>query len=279
MKNRQFLTLIFSLSICFITQAQKLQKVKGNRNVTTLQTLINAFHTIIVDEDFEINIIFNKEPSVEIEADENLHEFITFSVRDSVLSFNKTKRITSKKRLNITVSYDGFLNTIETRDNGKIVSLATIDLAKTNLKTTGSSKAELIIETSHFNFESLDKAKVKLNLTADSTKVILNGNSKLEALIYSPIIKADLYQRANAKIEGGSEDALLRIDNNAQFNGKNFTVKKCNLLSEVSSDTSIEVTDTITVSLTGSSSLYLYNNPKIVIDKFTNTSKIQKREK
>ncbi len=279
MKNRQFLALIFSLSICFITQAQKAKKVKGNRNVTTLQTLISSFHTIIVDEDFEIDIIFNKEPSVEIEADENLHEFIIFSVRDSVLSFNKTRRITSKKRLNITVSYDDSLNNIETRDSGKIFSLATMDLTNTNLKTTGNSKAELIIETDYFNFESLDKAKVKLNLTADSTKIILNGNSKLDALIYSPLLKADLYQRANANIEGDSDNLLLRTDNNSQFNGKNFTVKNCNLYCDISSDATVEVTDTVTVSLAGSSDLYLYNDPKIIIDKFTNTSKIQKKEK
>ncbi|PIA79487.1 hypothetical protein BFR04_01170 [Gaetbulibacter sp. 4G1] len=279
MKNRQFLILIFSLSICFITQAQKAKKVKGNRNVTTLHTPLNSFHTIIVDEDFEIDIIFNKVPSIEVEADENLHEFITFSVRDSVLSFNKTRRITSKKRLNIKVNYDDFLNNIETRDNSKIFSLATMDLTNTNLKTTGNSKAGLTIETKYFNFESHGKAKVDLNLTADSTNIVLNGNSKLNALIHSPILKADLYQRANANIEGESDDLLLRTDNNSQFNGKNFTVKNCNLYSEIASDTTIEVTDKIIVSLTGSSDLYLYNDPKIVIDKFTNTSKIQKREK
>ncbi len=279
MKNRQFLILIFSLSICFITQAQKAKKVKGNRNVTTLHTPLNSFHTIIVDEDFEIDIIFNKVPSIEVEADENLHEFITFSVRDSVLSFNKTRRITSKKRLNIKVNYDDFLNNIETRDNSKIFSLATMDITNTNLKTTGNSKAGLTIETKYFNFESHGKAKVDLNLTADSTNIVLNGNSKLNALIHSPILKADLYQRANANIEGESDDLLLRTDNNSQFNGKNFTVKNCNLYSEIASDTTIEVTDKIIVSLTGSSDLYLYNDPKIVIDKFTNTSKIQKREK
>ncbi len=279
MKNRQFIILIFSLSICFITQAQKAKKVKGNRNVTTLHTPLNSFHTIIVDEDFEIDIIFNKVPSIEVEADENLHEFITFSVRDSVLSFNKTRRITSKKRLNIKVNYDDFLNNIETRDNSKIFSLATMDITNTNLKTTGNSKAGLTIETKYFNFESHGKAKVDLNLTADSTNIVLNGNSKLNALIHSPILKADLYQRANANIEGESDDLLLRTDNNSQFNGKNFTVKNCNLYSEIASDATIEVTDKIIVSLTGSSDLYLYNDPKIVIDKFTNTSKIQKREK
>lgn len=277
--NKKLLSLFFTFNICFISLAQKAEKVKGNRNVTVLQTAINSFHTIIVDEDFEIDIIYNKVSSVEIEADENLHEFITFNVRDSVLTFNKTRRITSKKRLNIKVSYDDFLRHIETRDSGEILSLATMELTNATLKTTGNSKAGLTIQSNNFYIESLNKSKVKLNLTTDSTKIVLNGNSKLDALIYSPLLKTDLYQRANANIEGNSDDFLLRTDNNSQFNGKNFTVKNCNLSSETSSNATVEVTDSITVSISGSSNLYLYSNPKIIIEKFTNTSKIQKREK
>ncbi|WP_052143727.1 GIN domain-containing protein [Wocania ichthyoenteri] len=277
--NKKLLSLILIFSICFITLSQNTEKIKGNRNVTILQTPINSFHTIIVDEDFEIEIIYNKVPSIEVEADENLHEFITFSVRDNVLTFNKTKRITSKKRLNIKVSYDALLTHIETRDNGEILSLATMDLTNASLKTTGNSKASLTIQSNNFNIESLDKSKVKLNLTADSTKMVLNGYSKLEALIYSPFFKADLYQRSNASIEGNSDNLLLRTDNNSQFNAKNFTVKNCTLTSEISSNATLEVTDNIKISLSGSSGLYLYNNPKIIIDKFTDTSKIQKREK
>ncbi|WP_418603049.1 GIN domain-containing protein [Hwangdonia sp.] len=277
--NKTLLSLLFTFSICFATQAQNTEKVKGNRNVTVLRTPINSFHSIIVDEDFEIEIIFNKEPSVLVETDENLHEFITFNVRDSVLTFNKTKRITSKKRLNIKVNYDGALRHIETRENGEILSLATMDLNNASLKTIGSSKAGLTIQSNNFNMESLDKSKVKLNLTADSTQIVLNGYSKLEALIQSPVLKADLYQRTNATIEGDCDNLLLRTDNNSQFNGKNFTVTNCSLSSETSSDVTLEVTDNISVSLSGSSALYLYNNPKIIIEKFANTSKIQKREK
>ncbi|WOD42484.1 GIN domain-containing protein [Hwangdonia lutea] len=277
--NKTLLSFLFTCIICYATQAQNTEKVKGNRNVTILRTPINSFHTIIVDADFKIDIIFNKEPSVVVETDENLHEFIVFNVRDSVLTFKKTKRITSKKRLYIKVNYDGFLRHIETREHGEILSLATMELQNASLKTIGNSRAGLTLHSNSFNLESLDKSKVKLNLTADSTQIILNGYSKLEALIQSPVLKADLYQRTHATIEGDCDNLLLRTDNNSQFNGKNFTVSNCSLTSETSSQATLEVIDNITVSLSGSSALYLYNNPKIIIENFTNTSKIQKKEK
>ncbi|CAH8293716.1 putative autotransporter adhesin-like protein [Mariniflexile fucanivorans] len=259
--------------------SQTIEKVKGNKNVTIIQTEIDPFDTIIVDEDFDIEIIYNSVPSVTIETDENLHEFIKFYVNNGVLSFDKTTRITSKKRLNITVNYDDTLNTIKTTDSGEILSLTTMNLENTLLIAEGSSKAGLTIKTTNFEFQSNGKSKVKLNLTCDNAKLNLTDHGKLDALVYSPVTQADLYQRANATLEGETNEFKLRTDNYSQFNGKNFTATTCNTLNEMSSDAYLEVVDTITIDASGSSGIYLYGDPKIIINKLGNTSKIQKKEK
>lgn len=259
--------------------SQNTEKVKGNRMVSIVQTDISSFHTIDLDEDFEIEIIYNKTPSIIIETDENLHEFIDFKVSDSILSFNKTKRITSKKALKIKVNYDDYLNHIIATDDSEIQSLTAMDLSNFKLNTKASSKVGLTLKTNVFTFEGLDKSKVKLNLTCDSTKLVLNGNSKLEALIYSSKIDADLYQRSDAIIEGNTDDIFIRTDNNAQFMGKNLTVKTGLVTAEISSDVTLEVIDNIALEASGNSSIYLYGNPKIIINRLTDTSKIQKKVK
>jgi len=277
---KQYITvLFFGILTLFSLHSQNLEKIKGNKNVTIVQTEINSFHTLALDEDFEIEIIFNKTPSVTIETDENLHESIDFKVSDSVLSFNKTKRITSKKTLKIKVSYDDNLNHITATDDSEIKSLTLIDLANLELNTKESSKVGLTVKTDSFTFESLDKSKVKLNLTCDSTKLVLNGYSKLEALINTPKITADLYQRSDAIIEGNTEDIFIRTDNNAQFMGKNLTVKTGLIAAEISSDITLEVIDDITIEASGNSSINLYGNPKIIVNRLTDTSQIQKKVK
>ncbi|WP_147676424.1 GIN domain-containing protein [Algibacter pacificus] len=277
--KKQLSLLILAISFVFFGHSQSSEKVKGNRNVTIEQALINPFHTIIVDETFEIDLVQGQEPTVEIETDENLHEFINFDVRDSVLSFDFTKRITSKKRLNIKVTYDRFLNTIDARDDAELHGLSTINADNTTLVTSGDSKVGLTIKTDHFNFEGLDKSKTELNLTANTSNLVLNGNSKLEALINSPVLKTDLYQKAHAEIEGSTDDLTLRTDNNSEFTGKNLTAKHCTLIAEIASEATIEVTDTLSIDASGSSSVYIYSNPKIIVENFANTSKIQKKEK
>tara|TARA_R110002049_G_scaffold71370_1_gene183853 strand:+ start:8468 stop:8851 length:384 start_codon:yes stop_codon:yes gene_type:complete len=124
--SKSTFVLFFISLLCFSLQAQNPEKVKGNRTVVIQETLIDAFHTIDLDEDFDIEIIYNKIPSIEVEADENLHEFIDFEVKDSILSFNKTTKITSKKRLNIKVKYNANLNTVITSDDAEIKSLTPI---------------------------------------------------------------------------------------------------------------------------------------------------------
>ena len=120
---------------------------------------------------------------------------------------------------------------------------------------------------------------MKLNVSSDSCNVHIYGNSKLEALINSPKLEATLYQRAIATIEGSSDNVVLDLDNYAQFNGKNFTINTCSVICEINSDAYLEVLEAIIIEASGSSAVYLYENPKIIINKLTDTSKLQKKVK
>jgi len=278
MKNiTLFLFIAFGYNTIGFTQDT--EKVKGDRNVTIKQTYVDPFNRIIVGEDFEVELYFNSKPSVEIETDDNLHDYIKIEVVDSVLTFKTTTDIRSRKELKIKVNYNKGFSHIETRDNAEVRSLTSLELNNASLKCTGSSRAYLNIKATDFNFMSLDKAKVKLNLTATKTKLELSDNCRLDALINSKETKIDLYQRANIDIEGTTDNLLLTTDNNAQFNGKDFTSKTCAVTCELASDAYIEATETITIDASGSSEIYLYANPKITINTFMDTAKLQKKEK
>lgn len=274
-----FIASFFCLLINNFSIAQNPEKVKGNRNVTTQLTDINPFHTIELDEDFKVEVIYSQNTSVQIEADENLHEFIKFEVIDSILTFKKNTKITSKKRLDIKVTYNEFLKHIITSGEAEILSLSTMNLKNGTLKTRGFSKAGLTIKSDNFSFNGDDKSKVKLNLTSENCTLNLSGYSKVEALVNTSQISATLYQRANANIEGTCNNATLELDNSTQLNAKNFTINNCKIVSSISSDAYLEVLENITIEASGTSSIYLYENPKIVINKLTDTSKLQKKVK
>uniref|UniRef100_UPI0040498C2A GIN domain-containing protein n=1 Tax=Gelidibacter sp. TaxID=2018083 RepID=UPI0040498C2A len=274
------LILTFLIALAFVSQgtAQDDGKIKGDRNVTIKQTDVEPFNRIIVGEEFTVEIVYNSKASVEVEADDNLHDYIKFNVNDGVLTFQTTLKITSSKKMAIKVNYTEGLQHIETLDNAEIRSLTTLELKNATLKTTGSSKAYLNIRTDTFDFTNNEKAKVKLNVSAESIVAILGENSKTDATFNTKALKVDMYQRANANVDGVAENSIIRIDNSSTFNGKTFTTKTCELITDLSSSASLGVTDTIAIEASGSSEIYLYNTPKIALNKFMGTAKLQKKE-
>lgn len=276
--NKIIFTLLMVLSFTASISAQDDEKIKGDRNVTIKQTYIDPFNTIVVGEDFSVEIIYNSKPSVEIETDSNLHEYILFEVINGTLTFKTTKRITSSRRMNIKVNYSDGLETIEVIEDGELRSLTSLELKNTTLKTTGSSRAYLNIKTNAFNYTASDKAKVKLNVNATHAVVVLNDNAKMEALLNAKTAMIDLYQRATANVEGTLNSTQLRVDNSSEFNGKEFLTNTCHIIADMSSSATIRVNDSVTIEATGNSEVYLYNSPKITLPKFVGTSKLHMKE-
>ncbi|WP_299101413.1 DUF2807 domain-containing protein [uncultured Winogradskyella sp.] len=277
--KKLLLILLLFITVVPNIAAQSEEKIKGNRNVTLRQTYIDDFHSIVVEGDFSIEIVYNSKPSVNVEADDNLHDVIDFNVVDGVLTFIEKMRISSKKKLNITVNYADGLHTIETKGDGEIRSLTSMELEDVTLVTSDNSRAYLNIIARTFDYKSSGKSKTRLNLTADSTRIELSDNSKLDALITSKTSNFDLYQRADAVIEGNTNNSVIRLDNSTNFNGSKFDVKAVDASLEDSSDLTISATESITIASSGDSEIYLYGSPSITITKFDDTSKLQKKKR
>ncbi|MEP5255149.1 MAG: DUF2807 domain-containing protein [Winogradskyella arenosi] len=277
MKN--VLHFLFLMVVATTVTAQSDDKIKGDRNVTLKQTYVDNFHSIIVNGDFSVEVVYNSKPSINIEADDNLHEVIDFNVVDGVLQFTETKRITSKKKLNITVNYGDGLKTIETKGNGEIRSLTSMELGDVILITADNSRAYLNINAKNFTYQSSGKSKTRLNLTATTTKIELTDNSKLDALVNSKVADFDLYLRADVVIEGAANSSVIRMDTSTNFNGSKFDVNTSEVTLEDSSDLTISVLDNITIAASGNSEVYLFGTAAIAITKFEDTAKLQKKKR
>jgi hypothetical protein len=259
--------------------AQSDEKIKGDRNVTIKQTYIDDFETIIVDGNFLIEIVYNSKPSVNVEVDDNLHDVIQFSVVDGVLTFVETTRISSKKKLSITVNYGDALKNIETRGDSEIRSLTSMELGDAKLTTSDDSRAYLNIKAKNFLYKSSGKSKTRLNLTADSTKIELSDYSKLDALINSKTADFELNLRSDAVIEGSANNSVIRLDNSTNFNGAKFDVNTAVVSLEDTSDLTILANESISIAASGDSEIYLFGSPAVTITKFEDTAKLQKKQR
>ncbi|NNK82214.1 MAG: DUF2807 domain-containing protein [Flavobacteriaceae bacterium] len=277
MNKKNIFLIALILTTCF-SFSQKKEKIKGNKNVIINEYAINTFNRIVVGEKFKIELLEGSKPSVFIEADENLHDVIDFRVSDSTLSFQTLKRITSKKKLNIKITYTSELNFIETMDNGEVTSSTSINLTELLLKNTGSSRAYLNIRSDLFKHINSQNAKVELNVNTKNATLELDENSKLEALINAENLQVDLFERASARIDGNVDTLKINADNTSNYKGKNLTAKICELKCSLNSDVHIQAIDELKIYATGNCEVYIYGNPAIKIDAFTDTSKLFKKE-
>lgn len=272
------LLIVFLIGCISTGLSQAKEKIKGDREVTSKETKLNAFNRIIVGEDFKIDIIEGTQASVFVETDDNLHDIIKFDVKDSTLTFNTSHKITSSKKINIKVIYTRALKQIETFGDGEISSLTSVNLDKVILKNTGSSKAFLNIKTKDFKFINSDRAKVKLNVNSQIANLELAENSNVDALINADTLNVDLYQRADAKIEGTLKHLKVRADNSTNFVGKDLTTSTAEVICEINSDVAIQVTKSLAIEASGNSEVYIYADPKITLNKFSDTAKLFKKE-
>ncbi|MBT8244204.1 MAG: DUF2807 domain-containing protein [Winogradskyella sp.] len=270
--------LVFSLGITCFGYSQTKEKIKGNRNVTIKQTYVDNFNSLIVKDNFEVKIAYNSKHSVEVEADDNLHSVINIDVDAGVLSISTDKRITSKKKLIITVNYSDGLENIEVYNDVELRSLTSMELTDFTLKVENNSRAYLNIKANSLSFTSSGKSKSRLNVVADSTAFILSDNSKIDALVTGKTSSFDLYRSADATIEGDAENTIIHLDNSTNFLGKNYSIKNADVLIESSSDATLNVEVLLTLNASGNSETYVYGEPKINLELLTDTAKLQKKK-
>ena len=273
-KKMLLLMLLMVSSIPLLAQ----DKIKGNKNVTTIETMVNSFNKIEVSDKFSITLQEGDNASVEIETDENLHDVIRFTVSNSTLTFQTISKITSSKKLEIKVRYTKTLSEIVIKDNAEINGLNTISNTNITLKTFGNSKCYLNIKAANFKLVNNEKSKLKLNIESDFSKLELNDNSKVDALINSDSLRVDVYQKATANIEGDCNYLNLTTINTSDFIGKNLTANTCDIIAEDSSDASIQVLERISIESSGNSELSIYGDPEISLNKFSDTAKLYKKE-
>ncbi|UFH35607.1 GIN domain-containing protein [Flavobacterium acetivorans] len=277
MKKYTFL-LLFILSTT-LALAQKKEKIKGSKTVTTEQRKIGNFDTLEVEDNLEVYLEKSEETALKIEADDNLHDIIKIELRDNVLHLYTSKEATQYKKLIVKLSYTADLNLVIANKKSQINAIQEINLEDITIKAFDNSRLFLNVNSTNFLLQADDDTKMEINLKSEKAKIELSKNANLKALITTVDLGFDLYQKSEANIEGDATNAIIRMENNSNFNGKKLSIKNVDLSAESSSSCSINTLTSIIINAGDKSSIQLYGNPKIEITKFSEEAKLFKKIK
>lgn len=278
MKNKIVYVLVTFLMVTF-TFAQKKEKIKGSKIVTVTVKDIETFDAIDIADNLEVFLVKSDKNSVEIEADDNLHDVIIFEILGTTLKFHTTKDVIRAKKFSVRINYTNDLKMIVVKNDAVLNALADLNLDSITIKNFDNSKSYLNVKSTSFSLILNDKSEAELNVKAEKTFLELSTNSALKALVASPEFKLDMYQKASAEIEGDAAKATIRLDNNSSLKAKKFTVTEMDLIAEMYSYCEINVKDKISISATGKSEIELLGEAKVDLPVFRNNANLQKIEK
>ncbi|RZJ69507.1 DUF2807 domain-containing protein [Flavobacterium sp.] len=253
------------------------QKLKGSKNVTSAAVEIGNFEAIEVGDNIEIFLSKGDKSEAEIEADDNLHEAISVTESTGILRISGSQPVGSFKKMSVKITYTDDLKLLTVKGTSNVTALTDLQLGDFTIKTFESAKVFATVKGKKFTLMANDKSKCELNVSAAESILELNNNSNVKALIASDKLTVDMYQKAAAAIEGDINAFKLRIDNNANFVGKNLTCKTADLTTEGSSNCSVEVTEKVVIAASGKSEINLHGEQKIEINKFSDNALISKK--
>ena len=271
--------ILFAFLFCSVLSfAQSKEKIKGTKTVTIAPRESQNFENLEVEDNIEIFLVKGDANALEIEADENLHEFIISDFNAGTLRLTTSKNVSSYKKLSVKVTYTDALKMVIAKHESTINALSDIELDNITFKTSDYTKLFLNVKSRLFTVFANDKSKLELNVKAETAAVELSKNANMKALISAEYLKFDMYQKAVAVIEGDVVDLKLRLDNNANFTGKNLAAKNAEILTEAYATGNIQVTDQVSISAIGKSELQLYGEQnKVELLKFSDSAVLMKK--
>ena len=264
------------LALIGISLSMSAQKLKGTRNVTTSSREIGNFEAIEVSDNVEIFLTKGDKAEAEIEADDNLHEALTISESTGILRIS-AQPIGGHKKFSVKLVYTDDLKLLTAKGSTNVTALTDLQLDDFTVKSYDNAKVFATVKGKKFTLMANDKSRTELNVSAAETVVELNNSANLKALIASDKLTFDMYQKASATIEGDVNSLKLRLDNNANFTGKNLTAKTADLTTEGSSSCSIEIIEKAVIAASGKSEIDLHGEQKIEINKFSDNALISKK--
>lgn len=238
MKQRISSSLLLAVLVCFlIPQTLLAQRIEGDGNVTKKSRKVDNFSAVSVSSGIDLYLTQGNTVSLEVEADQNLHEYIITEVEDGVLKIYVDGSIRSAKEMKVYLTFRE-IDTLSASGGSDVGASGTISLDKLTIECSGGSD-------------------LKMDLKVDELKLSTSGGS-------------------DASLSGEVKVLTARSSGGSDLDAIELKVAECTLESSGGSDARVYVTDKLKVQASGGSDVY-YKGDAVVDASVSGSSDIHKK--
>jgi hypothetical protein len=204
-KSHLFLITVFMLAGSVNLMAQK---VKGNGNVVKKERSVGTFSEIQSFGSFDITITDGATTKVEVEAEDNLQEFIEVSVQGDKLQIKsrKNQNFNATKSINIYVTVPS-LRAIGLHGSGNVKSENLIRAGVNfEIKSAGSGNVSLEVETTNLSADIAGSGNITLKGKTKEFEGRIQGSGNIRARdMQSEITTVKIAGSGNAEVVATSK--------------------------------------------------------------------------
>lgn len=268
--------LLFVVAICFSCNAQKADKIKGNKKVIDVYQSLDTFSALEISNGLEVSLKHGKDDEYHLETDSNLVDQIAFEITGEKLHIYTKRIIQSNRKLKIILNAKS-LNSITLNDGAVLKGLNKIETSEMTLITLDNSTYKLDVRTDDLLITMNGTSKGDLAVKGGKLTAILNDNSTLKGDLTLEECELEVNERSDFNMEGDVEELTLTTTGSTKIKASKLRAQEANVIASDNSDISLNTATNLTIYAQGKSTIYVYGNPEMKIDGFKDSSRIIKK--
>ncbi|GAB2555374.1 head GIN domain-containing protein [Spirosoma aerophilum] len=240
--KRISITLLISLILAVYQVGYSQTTIVGNGQIIKTQRTISSFSKLSVRVGMRVRIVPGDAGILDLEGESNILEHVVTDVKNGEL----TVMLTQNKSYNQT--------------KGVTVTLHVAKLDQVMVSTGSSVESDRPIQAN------------KLVATVET-------GSRITAPISTKMLKLTVREGSQANLEGTATDADISLSGAGKLNADKLTIAHANLRVDGASRADIHVTESLSASADGVSTVNYTGNPTVKSTEATGLSKIRKQGK
>lgn len=228
-------TYLFSLLVvllCFMSTNSAVQAqwgnwkkaVKGNGNVVVKERSVDHFHAIKVEGSLDVFVHQGETEGIKVEADENLHEYISTEVKGKKLVVTTTRSIKKAEKL--------------------VVYVTATELEAISLAGSGDIVGETPFKSKKFASTLAGSGDITLEVEANDLSVTLAGSG-------------------DVSIKGKANAIAAKVAGSGDINAAKLCAQNGSVSISGSGDVSVHIEEALSVSIAGSGDVRYVGNPTV----------------
>ena len=214
MRSKLFLKSSCWIIVLILFSSNLFAQIRGNGNVIQSQRNVSEFSGIVVRSGIDLSVKQGDKYSLEIEADENLQQYIISEVKDHVLYVyvEKNRNIWNSKAMTALVTVKD-VNSIKVSGGGDVESEGTIKTDALKIGISGGGDLEFDLEAEKASCSVSGGGDVELKGRIKNFKTEISGGGDLELRAGVEMLGVSISGGGDAEISGGDKvtDATIKI--------------------------------------------------------------------